>query len=70
MSRHNTMDAKARRQRYAAALNRPELRQGNDQFGRAAPSSPTSAPVKVQDAATRALIDAAIKKRDGHAPGV
>lgn len=60
--------SKARRARYAAALERPELRGANDGFERRASAGPTSAPIKVQDEATRVLIEAALhagRKRHG-----
>jgi hypothetical protein len=66
--RHNRTDSKAREARYASALARPELRSAPDGFTRAAPSSPTSAPVKVQDEATRKMIADAVEKKRREMP--
>lgn len=51
-----------RRDRYLAALSRPELRA--ESTPRVSSAGPVSMPVKVTDAATRALIDEALKKRN------
>jgi hypothetical protein len=50
-----------RRDRYMAALSRPELRA--ESTPRVSSAGPVSMPIKVTDAATRALIDEALKKR-------
>jgi len=56
-------EALRRRARYVAALARPELRERGDGTVRAAGGGPTSPAVKVLDAETRRLIDAAIERR-------
>ena len=66
--RHNRTQDKARKARYATALARTELRAAPDGFTRAAPASPTSAPVKVQDEATRKMIEEAMEKKRRQIP--
>lgn len=53
----------ARQARRDAALRRSEIADAPT-APRAAPAGPMSAPVKVMDPETRALIDAAIEKRN------
>lgn len=60
-ARNIVSDAKARRARHLAALARPELRSAR--VVRQAAAGPCSAPVKVIDPATRALIEQALARR-------
>jgi len=63
VTRRNPFSERVRRSAYASALERPELRLASEP--RQAPAGPVSAPLKVLDAATRALIDDAIRRRAG-----
>jgi hypothetical protein len=63
VSRRNPFFERVRRSAYARALERPELRLASEP--RQSPVGPVSAPVKMVDAATRALIDDAIRRRAG-----
>ncbi len=67
-SRRDPMLDKKRMARRAIALWRPELSHSDGQR-RAAPASPISAPIKVIDDATRALIDAALQIRGDRGNG-
>ena len=65
MSRHNRIDTKRRKVNREIAVARPELRAPSDGFARRAPSSPFSAPIKVQDEATARLIAEFQTRRTG-----
>ena len=62
-TRYNHASLKLRRAKHESALGRPELRASGDNFERRAPAGPTSAPIKIQDAETRRLIDKALSRR-------
>lgn len=66
-TRYNHASLKLRRAKHESALGRPELRASGDNFERRAPAAPTSAPIKIQGAETRRLIDEALKRRAGGA---
>ena len=60
---HKRID-KERRARRLAAMARPELSADHDRFVREAQAGVVSAPRKVVDPQTRALIDAALARRN------